>query len=73
MSALETTDSVDLLTDVSQVWDTDLIKQISQYIEIPAKSPAFDQHWQKNGFIKTVVQRAAQWVQDQKIEGLKLE
>jgi acetylornithine deacetylase/succinyl-diaminopimelate desuccinylase-like protein len=73
MSAFETPDAIDLLTDVSQVWDTDLIKQISEYIEIPAKSPAFDQNWHQHGYLETVVQRAAQWVQAQKIEGLTFE
>ena len=69
----ETLDSVSLLDDVSQVWDADLIKQISDYIEIPAKSPAFDKHWQQHGHLDMVVKRAADWVNAQKIEGLKLE
>lgn len=61
------------LQQVSEHWDKDLLKQISQYIEIPAKSPMFDADWAKTGFIDTVVRNAAAWVEAQKIEGLRLE
>ena len=61
------------LAQVSQQWDQDLVKQISQYIEVPAKSPMFDADWEKNGHIDTVVRQAAQWVEEQKVPGLSLE
>lgn len=61
------------IQQVSEHWDQDLVKQISQYIEIPAKSPMFDADWAQSGFIDTVVRNAAAWVEAQKIEGLKLE
>lgn len=46
---------------------------LTDYIAIPAKSPAFDADWEKNAFIERVVRDAAQWVEAQKVSGLKLE
>jgi acetylornithine deacetylase/succinyl-diaminopimelate desuccinylase-like protein len=61
------------LSDVSSRWDGDIVKQLTSYIEIPAKSPGFDQQWSANGYLETVLRNAAKWVEDQKVEGLKLE
>jgi acetylornithine deacetylase/succinyl-diaminopimelate desuccinylase-like protein len=62
-----------LLQSVTQGWDADIVGQLSDYIAIPAKSPAFDAQWQQNGHIACVVQRAADWVLAQKVAGLTLE
>src|SRR3546814_2941526 len=42
-------------------------------LPISAKSPAFDADWAKNAYIDKVVRDAAQWVEAQKVAGLKLE
>ena len=61
------------MSQVSAQWDGDLVKQISNYIAIPAKSPAFDSDWAQHGFIDTVMRNAASWVEAQKVDGLTLE
>ena len=61
------------LDQVSAQWDGDIVRQISEYIAIPAKSPGFDGDWAKNGFIDMVVRNAASWIGAQKVEGLTLE
>jgi len=61
------------LNDVSQQWDQDIVRQLTDYIQVPAKSPGFDKDWQANGYLETVLRSAAQWVEAQKVEGLKLE
>ena len=61
------------LSQVSTQWDSDIVKQITDYIAIPAKSPAFDSDWAQHGFIDTVMRNAAAWVEAQKVEGLTLE
>ena len=61
------------LDQVSRAWDDDIVRQITDYIRIPAKSPMFDADWAQNGFIDTVVRNAAAWVEAQKVEGLTLE
>ncbi len=66
-------DTAQVLSEVSQAWDDDLVGQLSDYIEIPAKSPAFDPDWAKSGYLDTVLERAANWVREQKVQGLTLE
>jgi len=66
-------DAAQVLSEVSDAWDHDLVKQLSDYIEIPAKSPAFDPDWAKSGYLELVLQRAADWVSAQKVAGLTLE
>ncbi len=66
-------DTAQVLSEVSQVWDDDLVGQLSDYIEIPAKSPAFDPDWAKSGYLDTVLERAANWIKEQKVQGLTLE
>ncbi len=61
------------LSHISNQWDKDILRQLTDYIAIPAKSPGFDSSWEQNGFIDTVVRNAASWVEAQKVEGLKLE
>ena len=65
--------SHDLLAHVSHAWDSDIVAQLTDYIAIPAKSPAFDAEWAQHGHIDQVVQRAADWVLAQKVAGLSLE
>lgn len=66
-------DSAQALSQVTRQWDSDIVKQLSDYIAIPAKSPGFDSEWKQHGYIDTVVRNAATWVEAQKVEGLKLE
>ena len=66
-------DSARALEDVTQAWDRTILPALKNYIEVPAKSPAFDADWAAHGHIETVLRNAAQWVESQKVEGLKLE
>jgi len=66
-------DAAAALAHTSAQWDRDIVGQISDYIAIPAKSPGFDKDWAAHGHIETVLRNAADWVQAQKVEGLKLE
>ena len=63
----------DALTQVSAQWDNDLVRQLTDYIQIPAKSPGFDPDWAQHGYLETVLRNAADWVQAQKVQGLRLE
>ena len=66
-------DSARALDQVTRQWDGDIVRQLTDYIAIPAKSPGFDPEWQQHGYIDTVLRNAAAWVEAQKVEGLKLE
>jgi acetylornithine deacetylase/succinyl-diaminopimelate desuccinylase-like protein len=66
-------DATQALSQVSAQWDGDIVKQITDYITIPAKSPSFDADWAGHGHLETVLRNAASWVEAQKVEGLQLE
>ena len=66
-------DATQALSQVSAQWDGDIVRQITDYITIPAKSPSFDADWVGHGHIETVLRNAASWVEAQKVEGLQLE
>jgi acetylornithine deacetylase/succinyl-diaminopimelate desuccinylase-like protein len=66
-------DSARALDQVTRQWDGDIVRQITDYIAIPAKSPGFDPDWQQHGYIETVLRNAATWVEAQRVEGLTLE
>lgn len=68
-----TLDAARVLADVSRQWDGDIVRQITDYIAIPAKSPGFDADWAAHGHIETVVRNAAEWIEAQKVPGLTLE
>jgi acetylornithine deacetylase/succinyl-diaminopimelate desuccinylase-like protein len=68
-----TLDTARALADVSAQWDGDIVRQITDYIAIPAKSPSFDADWLAHGHLDTVMRNAAAWVEAQKVEGLTLE
>ncbi|BDT70252.1 hypothetical protein os1_44450 [Comamonadaceae bacterium OS-1] len=62
-----------VLAHATAAWDGDIVRQLSDYIAIPAKSPAYDVAWSEHGYIDTVMRNAAAWVEAQKVEGLTLE
>lgn len=61
------------LSQVTAQWDGDILKQLTDYIAIPAKSPMFDSEWAEHGHLETVMRNAASWVEAQKVAGLTLE
>jgi acetylornithine deacetylase/succinyl-diaminopimelate desuccinylase-like protein len=65
--------SAEALSQISQVWDDQIVPQLTDYIRIPAKSPMFDPDWAAQGLLETVVRNAATWVEAQKVPGLRLE
>jgi acetylornithine deacetylase/succinyl-diaminopimelate desuccinylase-like protein len=58
---------------ISQFWDDAIVPALVDYIRIPAKSPHFDQAWQKNGYIEAAVDLASIWCRKNALPGMKLE
>ena len=58
---------------VNDRWSSSILPALTRYIEIPAKSPAFDPDWATHGYLDTVLQQAADWVRSQQVPGLTLE
>jgi acetylornithine deacetylase/succinyl-diaminopimelate desuccinylase-like protein len=66
-------DPTALQAHVDASWSGRIIPELTRYIEVPAKSPAFDTDWAAHGLLERVLQSAADWVQAQNVDGLKLE
>jgi len=66
-------DAAQTLDQVSRVWDDSIVPQLTDYIQVPAKSPMFDADWETHGYLDSVVRNVASWIEAQKVTGLKLE
>ncbi|GAB3185094.1 M20 family metallopeptidase [Hydrogenophaga aquatica] len=62
-----------LAEHVGSQWREGILPALHRYIEVPAKSPAFDADWSAHGYLDAVVRDAADWVTAQRVEGLSLE
>jgi acetylornithine deacetylase/succinyl-diaminopimelate desuccinylase-like protein len=58
---------------VNASWNERIVPELVRYIEVPAKSPAFDADWAVHGFLDRVLHNAADWVGAQQVPGLTLE
>ncbi len=63
----------DLRAFVERKWNDEIVPALTDYIAVPAKSPAFDANWAKHGYLERVVLEAAKWAETQPVRGLKLE
>jgi acetylornithine deacetylase/succinyl-diaminopimelate desuccinylase-like protein len=50
-------------TFMNRIWDDEIIPVLTDYIRIPAKSPAFDAEWEKHGYMEQAVQMFTAWAQ----------
>jgi acetylornithine deacetylase/succinyl-diaminopimelate desuccinylase-like protein len=66
-------DALRLQQQVDGHWQQAIVPALQRYIEVPAKSPAFDPDWAAHGLLDRVLQSAADWVQAQQVPGLVLE
>jgi acetylornithine deacetylase/succinyl-diaminopimelate desuccinylase-like protein len=58
---------------VDDKWDREIVPALTEYIAIPAKSPAFDADWVAHGHIDQVVRNAVRWVESQSVHNLTVE
>lgn len=63
----------DLMNSIDKYWEEKIIPSLIKYIEIPAKSPAFDPQWQENGFIDQALKLVEAWIAERNIPNLKKE
>jgi acetylornithine deacetylase/succinyl-diaminopimelate desuccinylase-like protein len=52
----------------ADLWDREITPALVDYIRIPAKSPAFDPDWAKNGHIDAAVEHLAGWARSKLAE-----
>jgi len=58
---------------VDHRWDHVIVARLSDYIRIPAKSPAFDPSWAAHGHLERVARDALAWARNQPVRGLQAE
>ncbi len=66
-------DTANARRHIDTLWDTEIVRQLTDYIRIPAKSPHFDPQWEASGHIERVVQLAFAWARAQPVRGLAVE
>jgi acetylornithine deacetylase/succinyl-diaminopimelate desuccinylase-like protein len=58
---------------VQTTWDADVLPTLTEYVSIPAKSPAFDPDWKAHGHLDRAVALIEAWCRARPIEGLRVE
>ena len=58
---------------VHDIWESEIVPEITEYIRIPCKSPMFDADWAANGYIDQAVEQIEAWCRARPIEGLTVE
>ena len=60
---------------IDALWDAEVIPELTRYIRIPNKSPAFDPDWAAHGYMEAAVAQFAAWATTKisDIEGASLE
>jgi acetylornithine deacetylase/succinyl-diaminopimelate desuccinylase-like protein len=46
---------------IDRLWDAEVIPELTEYIRIPNKSPAFDPDWAAHGYMDAAVEQFANW------------
>ncbi len=58
---------------IAERWRDELVPRLTEYIAIPALSPAFDPDWDANGHIGAATDLVAGWMADRPVAGLTVE
>ncbi len=65
--------SEQIAESVDHIWDDSIVPTLQRYIRIPNQSLVFDPDWKKNGYMHQAVALARSWVEEQQLEGLRIE
>lgn len=58
---------------VGDLWDSQIVPQLVEYIRIPNKSPMFDAKWAEHGYMDQAIDLMQRWARAQPIPGMQLE
>ncbi|MGD9583490.1 MAG: M20 family metallopeptidase, partial [Lysobacterales bacterium] len=56
-----------------QMWESQIVPQLIDYIKIPNKSPMFDANWEQHGSMREAMDLIESWVRAQPITGMQVE
>ncbi len=66
-------DARQLSSTLDVIWSQSALPTLERYIRIPNQSPLFDPDWKRHGHMQQAVELAKDWVEKQKIQGLRAE
>ncbi|RJQ83445.1 M20/M25/M40 family metallo-hydrolase [Pseudonocardiaceae bacterium YIM PH 21723] len=66
-------DNSALTKTVAQTWDNDVLPSLSEYVRIPALSPAFDADWVANGQLDAAIEHLKSYLSGRNLTGATLE
>ena len=66
-------DNAAIQSYAERLWDQSILPELTEYVRIPNKSPAFDPEWCAHGHMEQVVARFSEWARRQPIKRLTLE
>ncbi len=58
---------------VGNLWDGEIVPQLTEYIRIPNKSPMFDAQWVEHGYMDAAVELMQRWAKAQPLRGMQVE
>ena len=61
------------ITEINRAWDDDAVPVLMKYIEIPARSPMFEPHWEAAGHLDAAAELFLAWAQKRDLPGLAVE
>ena len=61
------------LAYVQRAWDEQILPTLTEYVAIPAKSPAYDAKWREHGHLDRAVALVKGWCEKRAIEGLRVD
>ena len=66
-------DHAALNNTVQNTWDADVVPSLSDFVRIPAVSPAFDPRWETNGHLDAAIEHLRRWANERDLPGLTLD
>jgi acetylornithine deacetylase/succinyl-diaminopimelate desuccinylase-like protein len=61
------------LAFAERAWEERIVPALTDYVRIPAKSPAFDRDWRAHGHLDRAVELVERWCRSRPVEGLHVE
>lgn len=57
----------------AEIWDDEIVAQLTEYIRIPNKSPMFDKDWVEHGYMEEAVRLMEAWCRSKQVPGMTVE
>jgi acetylornithine deacetylase/succinyl-diaminopimelate desuccinylase-like protein len=57
----------------AELWDDEIVPQLTEYIRIPNKSPMFDKDWERHGYMEDAVKLMEAWCRSKNVPGMAVE